>query len=469
MPQVASDPTIHAHSSHLPRLPRPAQPSDKAPSPFDSLIDDGSQPAAQSAPAPTDNKVVATDGPQAPPKTNDSKAPVANDAAAATKSDDDASVDKPDNSKPACDTKVAADAKLVDGATTCDSCKTESDDKPADGQKSDKPALATSPSIVQTPSSVDAIAVAPTPAPISSAAPDQGDQDGGTQQTTLAAVSGLQLKFLDADAPKAAIGKKTDTGKLAEAGQQQTDTDQPVDEIADGSQPASKASQQAQADKPQFTVSESDKDHIAQARGEPVVSDHRGNSDAQAPVSADSGPTAAKIIADTGNQPTVQTTTTHAASNAASPANLVSQPGPQAAAIPLSGVAMEIAGKALAGKNRFEIRLDPPELGRIEVRLDVDRDGNVTSRMTVDRADTLDLLRRDASGLERALQDAGLKTTDNSLQFSLRDQSMGQQHTNAGPDAAQLIVTDETLPSIDAIPQNYGRLAGTGGGIDIRV
>jgi flagellar hook-length control protein FliK len=130
---------------------------------------------------------------------------------------------------------------------------------------------------------------------------------------------------------------------------------------------------------------------------------------------------------------------------------------------------LEIASKALSGKNRFEIRLDPPELGRIEVRLDVDRDGNVTSRMTVDRADTLDLLRRDASGLERALQDAGLKTADNSLQFSLRDQSMGQQQTSAGPDAAQMIVTDETSPSIDVIPQNYGRLAGTGGGLDIRV
>jgi hypothetical protein len=29
-----------------------------------------------------------------------------------------------------------------------------------------------------------------------------------------------------------------------------------------------------------------------------------------------------------------------------------------------------------------------------------------TSRLTVDRADTYDLLRRDAAGLERALQDA---------------------------------------------------------------
>jgi chemotaxis protein MotD len=140
-----------------------------------------------------------------------------------------------------------------------------------------------------------------------------------------------------------------------------------------------------------------------------------------------------------------------------------------AAAIPLAGLAVDIAGKALAGKNRFEIRLDPPELGRIEVRLDVDRDGNVTSRLTVDRPDTLDLLRRDASGLERALQDAGLKTADNGLQFSLRDQSMSQEQPGNGSDTAQIVVKDETLPPLDVIPQNYGRLAGQGGGLDIRV
>ncbi len=118
--------------------------------------------------------------------------------------------------------------------------------------------------------------------------------------------------------------------------------------------------------------------------------------------------------------------------------------------IPLAGVAIEIASKALAGKNHFEIRLDPPELGRIEVRLDVDRDGNVTSRLIADRSDTLDLLRRDATGLERALQDAGLKTADNGLQFSLRDQSMGRDQTNTPtPDAAQLVVEDDTLPGAD--------------------
>ncbi len=468
MPQVASDPTIHAHSSHLPRLPRPAQPSDKAPSPFDSLIDDGSQPAASSAPAPTENKVVAADGPPAPAKTDDAKAPVANDAAPAAKPDDEASVEKPDGGKPACGTKAAADTKLVDGATTGDSSKTESDDKPADGQKSDQLAVTTSPAIVQTTNSADVIAVAPTPTPVSTPVPVQADQDGGPEQITLAAESGVQLKSLDAGMPKPVAGKQTDAGKQVDA-DKQIDPDQSTDQITDGPQPTTKATQEPHVDKPQFAANQTDKDHIADARGETVVNGHRGNSDAQASVSADSSATAPKIIVDTGNQPTVQTTTTHAASNAAAPATLVSQPGPQVAAVPLAGVALEIASKALSGKNRFEIRLDPPELGRIEVRLDVDRDGNVTSRMTVDRADTLDLLRRDASGLERALQDAGLKTADNSLQFSLRDQSMGQQQTSAGPDAAQMIVTDETSPSIDVIPQNYGRLAGTGGGLDIRV
>ena len=60
------------------------------------------------------------------------------------------------------------------------------------------------------------------------------------------------------------------------------------------------------------------------------------------------------------------------------------------------------------------------------MRLDVDRGGNVTSRLTVERAETLDLLRRDAPQLERALQHAGLNT-EGGLQFSLRDQNFANR------------------------------------------
>ena len=94
----------------------------------------------------------------------------------------------------------------------------------------------------------------------------------------------------------------------------------------------------------------------------------------------------------------------------------------------------------------------------------------MTTRLIADRSDTLDLLRRDASGLERALQDAGLKTADNGLQFSLRDQTMGRvQRNTPTPGAAQIIVHDDALPVNDATQRNYSRLAGLRGGIDIRV
>ena len=122
------------------------------------------------------------------------------------------------------------------------------------------------------------------------------------------------------------------------------------------------------------------------------------------------------------------------------------------------------------GGGEVRIRLDPPELGRIDVRLDVDRDGNVTSRLVADRQDTLDLLKRDASQLERALQQAGLKTSDNALEFSLRQQGFsrdddGTQQQNS----AQLIAPDDDTPPLDAMRQRYGRLLGLGGGLDIKV
>src|SRR5205085_3719929 len=64
------------------------------------------------------------------------------------------------------------------------------------------------------------------------------------------------------------------------------------------------------------------------------------------------------------------------------------------AAVPIAGLAVEIATRAQNGDRRFDIRLDPPELGRIDVRLDVDAKGHVTSHLVADRQDTLDLLKR---------------------------------------------------------------------------
>ena len=137
--------------------------------------------------------------------------------------------------------------------------------------------------------------------------------------------------------------------------------------------------------------------------------------------------------------------------------------------MPLSGVAVEIASQALAGKQRFEIRLDPAELGRIDVKLDIDGDGNTTTRVVVERADTLDLLKRDANQLERALQQAGLKTSDNALEFSLRQEAFQQNDEQGSSRTARRSCCRTTRRRSLAQRQSYGRLLGMGGGLDIRV
>jgi flagellar hook-length control protein FliK len=153
----------------------------------------------------------------------------------------------------------------------------------------------------------------------------------------------------------------------------------------------------------------------------------------------------------------------HASQGAAASDALTSAP------VPLESLAVEIATRARAGGNRFEIRLDPPELGRIDVRLDIDRSGNVTSRLVVEKAETLDVLRRDAHQLERALQDAGLKTSDNGMQFSLRDQAFADRNDRNGSDNPRILIADPELPAAEGAAVAYGLTLRGGGGIDIRV
>ena len=104
---------------------------------------------------------------------------------------------------------------------------------------------------------------------------------------------------------------------------------------------------------------------------------------------------------------------------AASPANAGQTPQ-----LPVNSLAVHIAQQAQNGVKRFNIRLDPPELGRLEIRLDVTREGQVTTHLIVERVETLDLLQRDARALERALQNAGLDTSEDGLKFSLKDQGL---------------------------------------------
>jgi len=82
-------------------------------------------------------------------------------------------------------------------------------------------------------------------------------------------------------------------------------------------------------------------------------------------------------------------------------------------------VKLSQAGKDGGGK--ISIRLNPEELGKVDVKMEIGRDGMVRALVSADRPETLDMLQRDSRALEKALQDAGLKTDSDSLQFERGD------------------------------------------------
>jgi flagellar hook-length control protein FliK len=183
----------------------------------------------------------------------------------------------------------------------------------------------------------------------------------------------------------------------------------------------------------------------------------------QAPVNSSNNGVQAASAIQLQQQPSANT--------AAAPAPQLTVTAATHAAVPLSGLAMEIAASAKSGKSRFEIRLDPADLGRIDVRIDVDRNGQVTSHLTVERPETLSMLRQDANQLQRALDNAGLSTGNGGLQFSLRDQSsQGQNNSDqSNPNAHRLIVSEEETIPAAAAGRSYGRMLGASGGVDIRI
>ena len=184
-------------------------------------------------------------------------------------------------------------------------------------------------------------------------------------------------------------------------------------------------------------------------------------------ISISTDPQASAAPADNGAQAAPFTVPLQPASTVPSLTVVPATGGP----VPLSGLAVEIAASVQSGRTRFEVRLDPADLGQIDVRIDVDRSGQVTSHLMVEKPETLSMLQQDAPQLQQALNDAGLKTGSGGLQFSLRDQSSSGQNNNGNltnGNAHQLVVSEEDTAS-PAAAGRYGRIAGTSGGIDIRV
>ena len=135
----------------------------------------------------------------------------------------------------------------------------------------------------------------------------------------------------------------------------------------------------------------------------------------------------------------------------------------------LGALAFTIAAKSRDGEKHFDIRLDPPDLGRVDVRLSVDNAGRAQAHLSADKQQTLDLLQRDRTTLERSLKDAGLNLSNNGLNFSLKGQERQSDGGSPGwaRSARAVMAVAGDGPTVSAPVSHYS--GGANARLDIRI
>ena len=144
----------------------------------------------------------------------------------------------------------------------------------------------------------------------------------------------------------------------------------------------------------------------------------------------------------------------------------LNQPLPQ---VPLNNMAVHIAAQARAGNQQFNIRLDPPELGRIDIRMEIASDGQTLTHLAVEKTETLDLLRQDSRALERALTNAGLDQRNGSLSFSLKDDNQNRQQAANDDDRKGNPYKDPDNSDADNHEAVTSRTLNVSSGLDISI
>lgn len=132
----------------------------------------------------------------------------------------------------------------------------------------------------------------------------------------------------------------------------------------------------------------------------------------------------AQFTPDLGLLPAAAPSQAHAGLGASLAPDSAASP-PTGAAVRLDSVPLAISAQVQEGMRRFEIRLDPAELGRVDIRLDVDADGTVRAHLIVERPGALQHLQQDAPRLEQALASAGTALEPGGLSFSLKQDHPG--------------------------------------------
>ncbi len=122
-----------------------------------------------------------------------------------------------------------------------------------------------------------------------------------------------------------------------------------------------------------------------------------------------------------------------------------------------------LLARRLADATAFDLRLDPPALGRVEGRMVVGDDGKMILCLTFDTAAGFDFFRDDAPALRAALEDAGFDLAGGDIAFSLKDERQ-DPHPQPSHAAHREGIGDAVAPEADILPSRAAW-----GGVDIRI
>ncbi|MBL4616695.1 MAG: flagellar hook-length control protein FliK [Robiginitomaculum sp.] len=141
----------------------------------------------------------------------------------------------------------------------------------------------------------------------------------------------------------------------------------------------------------------------------------------------------------------------------------------------VSKFAARLAMRAVGGATKFEMRLDPPQLGRIEVKMEMTSDNRVQAVMIVENPEVLQDMQRSADSLRRALMREGFDLGSNDLEFQLQQENSGSGQQNDDSQEQvdkQVLAQIMSLTSSADIPEidtGYGYWLVSDNRIDIRV
>lgn len=176
----------------------------------------------------------------------------------------------------------------------------------------------------------------------------------------------------------------------------------------------------------------------ADAKGPAAASTTAHNTGAASTAGGESASSSSSTTGTGQTQQTQQTQHTARAEQAAQARGQYNGPSPA------EQVSVRITRALEAGNDRISIRLNPAELGRVDVKVELSHDGRMTAVVTADKPETLDLLRRDASELQKALQQGGIDLGTGDMAFNLRGEQGQTADGGDGNAGASSTGKDET-------------------------